>query len=690
MHRSVSRSTYTLAALLLAALVLAAGCTKLSIPGTAPAPSSGDTSAMPTPKLQEEAFRAWMLRDYQRSELYHLRLLDRTDLPAADRPVVLDRLAWSAFYSQHYHQARIALEELADLDKSVQEKWAWHDLYLRTLQALDKPSRIQDHLDWVLTESGLPWDVRYNTGLWYARLALSRGEYSRAVGVLDEFYAQAPDAAARSLYETGFSEQLQDASDKALDGMAKSVTAGKQFQFPYALIVFERARRHADDARIWPAAWRTMRDIVAEAGLADTTKLADQLAELEKVHGVPRVGVALALPLTGPYGRYAWKIVSGVGAAQWRLANQGVDLDVAVINTDASDWIKRLDALPPHYAVVGGPLRVEDFKSLGDSGFLKKRAVFSFLPELGDFTEGRDAWRFFSSPRDQVRSLVSMTMNQLGITHFGVLYPDEKFGKHMSKLFFQEVAARGGSVTGMESYPPERHTEWGKSVAKVLRVPSDFGENKENPLDPPDFGAVFLPDGWSQARQLAPQFFFYEADSLVLLGPELWSRALDSSHNLEDQYFRLAVCPGSWWADSDGARDLQDALEGGALGRADFWAALGYDFLRFASGLGSLPANWTPSDVNARIVSAMRMRFSMAPLVWDEHGMARQDLYLFTPKADGKQLVDTSTLTGRIERALARREKRLEAYRQRLEEERGRQNPAGQKRQGEGAAGSVQ
>ena len=100
-----------------------------------------------------------------------------------------------------------------------------------------------------------------------------------------------------------------------------------------------------------------------------------------------------------------------------------------------------------------------------------------------------------------------------------------------------------------------------------------------------------------------------------------------------------------------------------------------------------MPADWTPDDVNARIEKAMHMRFSMAPLVWDEHGVARQDLYLFTPKADGKQIADTVTLTGRIERALARREKRIEAYKQRLEEE--QQQDQQQQPKG-GTAGSAQ
>lgn len=105
------------------------------------------------------------------------------------------------------------------------------------------------------------------------------------------------------------------------------------------------------------------------------------------------------------------------------------------------------------------------------------------------------------------------------------------------------------------------------------------------------------------------------------------------------------------------------------LGQADFWVALGFDFLRFAGKFGALPANWDRNEVNKRIVNAQQIDFSMAKMTWDEQGVASQDLFLFSPVRNGKQLVDADKMAARIARAKARREKRVEAYEKRKEED---------------------
>ena len=149
----------------------------------------------------------------------------------------------------------------------------------------------------------------------------------------------------------------------------------------------------------------------------------------------------------------------------------------------------------------------------------------------------------------------------------------------------------------------------------------------------------------------------------------MWSRALNSAKDIDEHYYRLAVCPGAWWELSDGGRALQNNLTEEGLGQADFWVALGYDFLRFSGKMGALPSNWDAAEVNKRIAMAQGIEFSMAPMTWDDQGVGSQDLYLFSPVRNGKQLVDAEKLTRRIIRAKARRERRVEAYEQRMEEE---------------------
>ncbi|WP_207264349.1 hypothetical protein [Desulfovibrio sp. Huiquan2017] len=664
----MKNSTYIvkIAVALVLVVLVAWGCA----PRTQPVKSA---DLLSTPNLLLEADAAWRAEHWEAVELYYAAALERPDLVKSELPTLYVRLAEAASQNGHYHQARIALEQWANMDTTALERADWERLYLGAMAALGKTERLRNHLQWVLDAANVPWETKQEVALWYSDYFRAHDDSPRALDVLDTFYAKAPDDRARSLLEHAFSRKLADMDDTRVDDLAKAVTPANQWRFPYALAAFERGVRTASDKDAWSADWRTLRDLASSSELADPLPLRNKLAELEARFGVPRIGLALALPVTGPYAKVGVKILRGAGLAQWRLAQEGVDVDLRVINTEAPGWETRLAQLPSHFTVVGGPLRIDAFKRLYEAGspadgVFRKRAVFAFLSSLGDLTEGRDAWRFFTSRNDEVRSLVHLTVDKLGITDLAVFYPEEKFGRTMAQTFYGEAAPLGGRIKGMQSYPPHALKQWTHRVGKLLNVPADFSDNKDVPLPMPDFGAVFIPDGWRQAQTLLPNFFFYEGDQLVFLGPGLWSRALDDTRNVDEHYYRLAVCPGAWWDGSDGGRTLQAALTEEGLGQADFWVALGYDFLRFAGKLGTLPTSWNSDLVNKRIHAAEHMDFSMAPMTWDTNGMASQNLYLFTPAANGKRIVDPEKFAERIARARARREKRMENYEKRLEE----------------------
>lgn len=673
---NTSRIGRSLRHLIFLTLVAASAAAFLS--GCTPGLSSWTQRAMqsadmlPTPDLMAEADKAWKAREYGASELYYSKALERTDLRRSDQSLAQGRLGMSAYRNKHYHQARVALEKWANLDIKAVTRWEWQEAYLGSIAGLDRTERLQNHLKWTLQQKGLPWATRQKIALWFSAYFMDQRDWERSLDVLDGFYKQAPGEPARQAFEHEYAGILSEYSDGRLSDLSRYVTPGNLYRFPYALVSFERSLREAGDKRKWSAVWRSMRSIAVNGNLADREPLVEALDRLERKYGQPRIGLVLALPVSGPYAKVGAKILRGAGVAQWRLATRGVDVDIRIINTAAPGWVERLDSLPSYYTLVGGPLRVEAFKEMlsTDQGrdILEERAFFTFLPGLGEVSEGRDAWRFFTSREDEVRSLVRMAVNNLGIRDFAVFYPQEKFGRAMAKTFYNEAAPLGARIRGMESYPPRELTAWNKRIATLLKVPADFNDNKDVPLPLPDFGAVFIPDGWRQAQNLLPNFFFYEGEQLVFLGPGLWSRALDRSKQVEEHYYRLAICPGAWWAGSDGAMALQDALTEEGFGRADFWVALGFDFVRFSGRMGVLSSNWSSSDINRRIRTAQEIDFSMAAMQWDNAGVARQELFLFNPVRNGKTVANTGVLKGRIERATGRRLKRAEAYRERMTE----------------------
>ena len=618
------------------------------------APSAESVNLMGTPQLQAEADKAFAKRDWARSELYYDRLLARADLPQQARPLAAKRLAASAFENRHYNQTRAALDVWAKADKKALDDWQWHDLNIRSLAALDKQAGLEEQRAWLAGRKDVPWEVRERSALAFFDVFFQAGNERQALQALGDAYRLAPDAKSRAALEQEFQARVGKLGDRDLKRLAQAAPPETRSAFPAALVEFELARRASKDKEDWAENWRAMRAVLAASQLESKDVLGRELRELEKKRGVPRSGVALALPLSGRFADVGQKIARGAAVAQWALANAGQDVEVRVVNTDAPGWPGRLGGLPGHFNVVGGPLRTESFKEMEAAGLNSRRTFFAFVPSLGDLREGSQAWRFFPSARDQARAAAHLAVDSLGIRNVAVLAPEEKFGRLMAGLFTEEVAARGGRVVATESYPPADHPEWGKSVARLLRVP--FRSSRDDIAPRADFGAVYLPDGWSQAQALIPNFFFHESGYLVFLGPEMWSRALDESRDLEEQYYRITACPGAWSAETAAAKTLQAALDEQGLGVADFWVALGYDFVRFAMALG-LSEGSSAGEVNARLSQLSGFDYSLAPLSWGADGQARQELYLFQPSKDGKITADPAQMRENISRALARRER---------------------------------
>lgn len=618
-----------------------------------------DTAAFSTAQLMAEADRAYAQERFQRSELYYARLLDRPDLPESERAGILERLTVSALESGHEHQAKLALDQWAALDPQVTGDLRYIRLEAVTLFALGKPGAVNAQAEALVRQEGLGWMERAETAALYARLYFEADRVEAGLDLLSRLHAQAPGPEERSVLERVLFDSLGRVED--IETVAARTPPDQRLAFPGATILFEVGRRQAlEDADPAPGL-AVMQDVLSRSSLSDKLYFSEILHQMGGAGLAPGLKVVLAVPVTGRYKEIGRKVVSGAGAAQWALTQAGIDVSVKVVNTDAPGWVDRIAVLPDDYMVVGGPLTVDAFNLMAETGLIHNRAVFAFLPGLGENVEGGDAWRFFPSRQDEVRTLVSLAMNGLGVTSFGVLYPQEDFGVRMMEAFTSQVIMEGGQVVGSVSYPPGEHTEWGGKVAEVLHRPPNF--DKEAPLPPPPFGAVFLPDGWTQAQLLVPNFFYYDAADVVFLGPNLWSRALDDV-TVEEHYFKLSVCPGSWWPESPGAMGLQRLLDEQGLGMADFWVALGHDFVRVAAALGSVPAGFTPGDVNQRLVRAGEIPFSLAPVRWDGSGRARQELFLFSPGEEGKVLSDVEVLKKGVAWAKTKRQKRLEAYRE--------------------------
>jgi len=341
--------------------------------------------------------------------------------------------------------------------------------------------------------------------------------------------------------------------------------------------------------------------------------------------------VVLALPSSGTYAAIAGKVRHGAQMAQNELAANGVKLRLETINTEAPDWLQRLDALPQACTVVGGPLQARNYAQAREHGQLEKRAFFTFVPSLEQGDEGARAWRFFPSPQDQIDTLIGFATTGMNIRTYGAFYPTDAYGVRMTGLMEQSLASQN-MLLQKASYNPADPTSWSDAVAPLINAQTPQGS--KTPVPQTSFEALFLPDSWKSMEMLTTSLLYNGEDRLVLLGTTLWEQSLSGKTISNADKYALAVFPAAW-NQPQAPRALQ-------VPGTDFWNALGYDFVRFAVSMG-LDSRLTTQQVTARAQRASKMIWGMAPISWDNAGVAHQKLFLFGVSPTGMTPVNIET-----------------------------------------------
>ena len=623
----------------------------------------------PRPDLQQRAAQAWEAQDHPAAQELYSRLLEEFELEEDKEVTAWKRLAVSAGENRDYHRSMQALENWAALDPGAQEKWRWHYHYSVSLKATETEQKYVRYLQDLYTDESRPFELRLQAAMNLAQHHLDSRRYPDGMDVLRNIYQFAyTDEQKARIEEAGgrlFSRMDLDTLARAsefMDTYQKLYFPDNIFWWSYL------TTRLQEDHDQWQSLRPRMLEIARQSELVNPKPLESTLEKWEEKLGRPAPVMALLLPLSDDYSSVGWKIMRGAGQAHWDLLSSGLEVRVKTINTNNPGWIEELQQMQ-NVSLVGGPLSRRDWDRILENDLHREMVFLTFLPSVEE--EGSQGWRFFPSARDQVRSLLELGIQEMDIQNFAVMYPEEDFGRSYAETFWEKARDMDAEVKAFQSYPTDDHASWNRIVSSFLDI-----TNPNDPfLDPdPGFEAVFIPDTLDRAQGLIPQFFYYNVDHLVFLGPMLWYQGY-SPGTLEQQFFSLALSCGAWngYAPSDPARKLNQGLEDSLQGEADFWVALGYDFVRFASRLGNMPSPGNNDEVNSILAGNDFNSWSMAPISWDEKGSATQELFVFQMDRHDLQPADARRLQWVIESRKQRRAMWLERLREQKREERSTQ-----------------
>ncbi len=627
-------------ALLLVCLCLAlGGCFKKSIdagdPGRAAQGGAAQRAAIAEISV-EGAEAALAAGDMAKAEQIATQISSRPGLSQADTARISRVLALSSLANRRAYLSVTALERWRSADAKADAGKEWQDAFLA---ALDQFSRYDAtaRANAVLNDENRPFSLRAACALFLAAGQWERGAAQEALASLTALYAKAPDKNQRMAMEYMLFDALHKATPAGLNGLAALATPENSKAYPHALVKLEQIRRAGLEPGGREAAKAEVDALRAGSALAEPDIFASWAAPTAPAAStviVPLSGktLVMALPLSGSLGKIGSKVARGAETARKEFAAAGHDIGLVLLDTQQPDWLDKLAALPPTLTVVGGPLRGQDFAAAQARGLTGSRAFLTFMPTLGAGNEeGRAGWRFFPGPEDQMAALFQLTQ-ELGVTRYAILMPDnDPYMERMADLFEQQAAARGASVALRSKYPAKAPDTWNKFIGSFL------GTNKNVDRAPGvSFQAIFLPDTWKHMELIVPNLFYFRETRQVLLGTSLWEQGLTNNDHIDAHYYGMGVFPGAWnlKAPTPAAENLQAAFARAGHGEPDFWAGLGYDFVRFAATM-DIPQGWTQGAVNAALAGHTNISWSMAPITWSSSGKASQRLHLFTPVNEG-------------------------------------------------------
>lgn len=247
-----------------------------------------------------------------------------------------------------------------------------------------------------------------------------------------------------------------------------------------------------------------------------------------------RYTIGCALPLSGSYAAEGSKALDAVllAAGIFDQASQSPWKVVAVDSRGVPEGVKEAIA---HLAndenvvaiiAVAGTLEATDAAREAEKW---KVPLILITAKEGVTVENSYVFQHFLTPTQQMRALARYALDKMNVTIVSVLYPKDRYGTEMVKIFREEVQKIGGKVEKAVPYS-KTQTDFTAEINKVTGNKLTSAD-KVNPINKPEgkaplsvnFGALFIPDSYLRVKMIAEQLAFYDVRGIHLLGTSLWN-----------------------------------------------------------------------------------------------------------------------------------------------------------------------
>jgi branched-chain amino acid transport system substrate-binding protein len=293
--------------------------------------------------------------------------------------------------------------------------------------------------------------------------------------------------------------------------------------------------------------------------------------------------VGCLLPLNGPYAKYGDMVLKGLNLAseEWNEThpNQRVTLIVREAQTDPALAAKSLEKLATEDGVLAviGPLGTQSAKAVAPMANQWGIPLMTLTQQDEQTDSGRFVVHVFLDNQALLQALVRYCKEKLGFARFAVLYPDDRYGQNLSKIFSEVVKEAGGNLLASVPYK-DKSTDFREPIEKLLNI-----AKKNSPpsgVETTPFDALFIPDQVQTVALIAPQLPYNNVVGVTLLGTNLWGEApLVQAGGV---YVEQAIFATPYMTDSKNrnVRDFQEKFEAKYNAAPSYLEAQAYDALR--------------------------------------------------------------------------------------------------------------
>ncbi len=270
--------------------------------------------------------------------------------------------------------------------------------------------------------------------------------------------------------------------------------------------------------------------------------------------------VACMLPLAGSFAIYGQEVLNGIqlglGVKDGFLdeANQGLEILIKDTQGDpdvASAQVEELAGNKRLLAIIG-PLASKSATAAAKKAQELGVPIITLTQKEGITEEGGMVFRNFLTPVREVEEVASRVGGGMGLRQFGILYPENPYGRYLMNLFWDRVEELGGAITAVEPYKPNQ-TDFSTEIKKIVGLyyprPASYFAFEDKPQPIVDFDAVFIPDTAERVALIAPQFPFHGVFNLKFLGSSLWQS--EELVRTAGDYLQGAIFPSAFFAGMD-------------------------------------------------------------------------------------------------------------------------------------------